>query len=85
MAEDFKPWDVKVVRISLGGEDDADGWLEAEVFDDKELRISFNGANIGDCQIGVTSATVEEMSIDVARRLRDFLTYAVPNAEVTGA
>ena len=83
--DDEKPWDVKTVKISLGGLDDENGWLEAEIFNDDTFLITFRGAHIkwgnetgGD---DLTDPTVEDMPLDVARRLRDFLNYAVPNME----
>jgi hypothetical protein len=76
MESENKPWDVRGIQISLGGEDDEIGFLEAELFDDR-FRISFRNANLTGCPRGVDSVTLEEMDIDVAKRLRDFLNYAV--------
>ena len=78
--DDGKPWDVKTVNISLGGEADENGWLEAEVFDDETFRITFRGADMRWDTEDRSDCTVEEMPLSIARRLRDFLNYAVPNA-----
>ena len=78
--DDGKPWDVKTVKISLGGEADENGWLEAEVFDDETFRITFRGADMRWDTEDRSDCTVEEMPLSIARRLRDFLNYAVPNA-----
>lgn len=90
--ENDMPWDVKTVKIELGGH--GDEWLEVEVFDDKQFRITFKNVDIFGLNDGLTEEemrkltaeemreiTVEEMHMDVARRLRDFLNYAVPNVE----
>ena len=77
--ENDMPWDVKLVKIELG--DHGDEWLEVEVFSDKNFRITFK--NVG-MKGGDNESTVEEMHMDVARRLRDFLNYAVPNVELSG-
>lgn len=67
------PWDVKTVRIELG--DHGDEWLEMEVFSDNSFRITFKNVAF----VGTEGEhTVEEMHLDIARRLRDFLNYAVP-------
>ena len=77
--DDGKPWDVKTVKISLGGEADENGWLEAEGFDDETFRITFRGADMRWDTEDRSDCTVEEMPLSIARRLRDFLNYAVPN------
>lgn len=73
-----KPWDIKTVKISLGGESDGNGWLEVEVFNDNTLRIMFSGADMRWDTEDRSDCTVEEMPLLVARKLRDFLNYAVP-------
>ena len=73
------PWDVKNIRIETG--DDSDAWLVAEVFSDEEFSISFKPGR----RAPATDEITWEMNMDVARRLRDFLNYAVPNVELTGA
>lgn len=70
------PWDVKTVKIELG--DHGDEWLEVEVFSDKQFRITIKNVEMRGLD---GELTVEEMHMDVARRLRDFLNYAVPNVE----
>jgi hypothetical protein len=76
--EGDKPWDIKTVKISLGNEWDENGWLETEVFDDKTFRITFSGADMRWNTEDRSDCTVEDMPLSVARRLRDFLNYAVP-------
>lgn len=68
------PWDVKVVKIELGGHEGR--WIDFEVFGDKLFRISF--ANV-EMFTGDGNISTGEMHMEVARRLRDFLNYAVPN------
>jgi len=79
---DGKPWDVKIVRISLGGKFDKNGFLEVEIFDDDSFRITFIDADMKSDTEDESDCTVEGMSLSVARRLRDFLNYAVPNETV---
>ena len=67
--DDGFPWDLKTVKIELG--DHCDRWLFASVFNDSEFSISFRQSDDEEFQ-------VDEMHLDVARRLRDFLNYAVP-------
>jgi hypothetical protein len=68
-----KPWDVKTLCLSLGGPDDARGFLRFEIFDDCSFSI-YEGeegrANGGWRREGI--------DIEAARRLRDFLNFAVP-------
>ena len=56
-----KPWDVKTVNISLGGEADENGWLEAEVFDDETFRITFRGADMRWDTEDRSDCTVEDL------------------------
>ena len=70
--EDDFPWDVKEVRIYLRGNDDE--CIKAEVVCDKAFSITLN--NIDVLRSG-NEIAIEGMHIDVARRLRDFLNYAV--------
>ena len=67
------PWDVKTVKIELGNHDDE--WIEMEVFSDKSFRITFKNVEFAG---GDYEKTIEEMHLDIARRLRDFLNYAIP-------
>jgi hypothetical protein len=68
-----KPWDVKTLCLSLGGPDDEHGFLRFEIFDDCSFSI-YEGeegrANGGWRREGI--------DIEAARRLRDFLNFAVP-------
>lgn len=70
--QDGKPWDSKRLHLSLGGIDDENGYLTFEIFDDTRFSI-YDGPE------PVESEWFrEEIDIDAARRLRDFLNYAVP-------
>jgi hypothetical protein len=72
MSEECLPWDVKILKLSLGGESDEYGFITFEVFDDNNFSIR-EGDGDGD-----TEWFYEEINIEAARRLRDFLNYAVP-------
>lgn len=82
MEDDGKPWDIKSIKISLGGETDGNGFVEAEVFDNDHFRltfenVTFSGYEIKDGKLLRGEITLEDINIDFARRLRDFLNYAV--------
>ena len=66
------PWDVKEVRIDLGG--NYDECIKAEVFCDRAFSITLSNVDVS--RSG-NEIAIEGMHIDVARRLRDFLNYAV--------
>ena len=72
----MKSWDVKNVKIEFGMEEDGDSWIHAEIFDEKEFSIAFLNAPLSGCPLGLTAVTMEGMSMDVAKKLRDFLIYA---------
>ena len=72
--ENGKPWDVKSLTLSLGGADDENGFITFEVFDDNVFNI-YEGSKLGEEH----EWFYEEIDIDAARRLRDFLNFAVPN------
>ena len=82
LPDDGRIWDVKKVEIELG--DDGDEWLSVEVFGDTGFSLLFSGIEtaLAD-RDGQISTGVEGMHIDVARRLRDFLNYAVPEIKHT--
>lgn len=65
------PWDIKRLVLSLGGYEDWKGFITFEVFNDKEFNI-FDGDGHGEGKW-----SYEEIEMDAARRLRDFLNYAV--------
>ena len=65
-------WDIKSIKISLGGLDDANGFVKAEIFDDMYLGIYKNPNSEGGCD-----AFIESIPIDAAKRIRDFLIYAL--------
>ena len=70
--DDGFPWDVKRVNIDLGGDDDE--YIEAMVFCDRAFSIAIRKIDVLRSE---NEITVDGMHIDVARRLRDFLNYAV--------
>ena len=74
---DGLPWDVKSVKISLGGDCDCDGWITLTVFDDSFLTIDFDGV---DWHQGESSdnKTLDEVPLSVGIRIRDLLNYALP-------
>jgi hypothetical protein len=73
--DDARPWDIKRLVLSLGGFDDERGFLTFEVFNDNWLGI----------YEGDSTAKApwfrEQIPIEAARRLRDFLNYAVPKED----
>lgn len=71
--DEDKPWDIKTLTLSLGGVDDSKGFLTFQFFAD-------DGFNIyeGDERSGGVGFLAEEIDIAAAKRLRDFLIYAIP-------
>jgi hypothetical protein len=72
MSEECLPWDVKTLKLSLGGESDEYGFITFEVFDDNKFSIREGDGDPN------SEWFYEEINIEAARRLRDFLNYAVP-------
>lgn len=72
MSDECLPWDVKKLKLSLGGISDEYGFITFEVFDDDEFNI-YEGDGSGD-----GDWFYENINIEAAKRLRDFLNYAVP-------
>lgn len=79
----YRPWTVKKVDISLGGLlDDCLGFLSALVISDvpenesghNQFSLYFDAPD-GD----EDNWALEQMDLAVARKLRDFLIYAVPD------
>lgn len=66
-------WDIKQASISLGGPSDLKGFMKVEIFNDSEFAIYFNEKTTGECDF-----FVDGIHLNAARRLRDFLNYAVP-------
>lgn len=71
------PWDIKTLTLSLGGIDDDKGFIKFSVFDDKYFSIRDGGLG-DDGENGNCAWIFDDINIDAARRLRDFLIYAVP-------
>jgi len=67
----YKAWDVKQLRLCLGGvyEDD---WIEIEIFDDNSFNMYCNKKHNGEVEWAF-----EDADIEAAKRLRDFLIYAL--------
>ena len=74
MNDERLPWDIKELRLSLGGDADENGFITFQVLDDDRLNI-YEGTYPAD----EPSWYYEEINIEAARRLRDFLNYAVPD------
>jgi hypothetical protein len=66
------PWDIKTLKLSLGGICDENGFVTFEIFDDD--RFCIYAGNMDS-----PKWFCEDIDIEAARRLRDFLNYAVPN------
>ena len=69
---DEKPWDIKRLILSLGGENDENGFIKFEVFDDAHFSI-YEGNGSQD-----PKWSYEGIDLEAAKRLRDFLIYALP-------
>lgn len=65
-------WDIKNIKISLGGVDDEKGFLDVELFNKDSLGIYKNRDHNGEADL-----FIEDISIDAAKRVRDFLIYAL--------
>ena len=68
-------WDVKRVSIQIGDEEDDDSWIYVEVFNDKEVSMDF--VNIPFVGLDENKRTLEGISCDAMKRLRDFLNYVL--------
>jgi hypothetical protein len=78
LTNEAPPWDIKTINISLGGEEDENGFMNIEVFNDEHFHIAFRNANVCYSETNQNDFLVENMSLSVAKRLRDFLNYAIP-------
>lgn len=69
-----KPWDVKKIDIFIGVTDlGTERWINLELFDDDHLNITIKDP----FKTGKRGKVVEHISLDAAKRLRDFLIYAI--------
>jgi hypothetical protein len=75
--EEYKPWDTKTLILSLGEEDDAQGFIKFEVFDDDWFMMCEGGSRKKN-----PKWCYESIHIDAAVRLRDFLIYATKGLEI---
>ena len=75
--EDEKPWDIKELCLSLGGETDEKGFITFQIFSDRSFNI-YEGSNPRD----KSAWHYEDIDLSAARRLRDFLIYAVPDNNI---
>ena len=66
--DDEKPWDVKELRLCLDG--DGDSWVKIDIFNDDSFNIKVYSG-------GEEEWWRENINLDAARRLRDFLIYAL--------
>lgn len=67
--ENCKPHDVKVLRLCFGG----DHWITFLIFEEDSSFTVYSGDDEDSA-----NWLIENSDIDTARRLRDFLIYAVP-------
>ena len=67
------PWDVKTLDLSLGGPDDENGFVKFRVFNDERFSIHVNENSDRECDW-----SCEDIHLDAARRLRNFLNWAIP-------
>jgi hypothetical protein len=81
-------WDIKKLTLPLSELEELDSYeeggdrqriLEIEVASDNTFTFG-----VIDTQGELAGGYWETFDLDAARRLRDFLNYAVPNAKVTG-
>jgi len=74
-------WDVKTLKLAVsnGGETNED-WLTFEVFSDRAFSIQQESSDPKSS--AYPRWFIEEIPLDAARRLRDFLIYAVPGPVV---
>ena len=67
-----KTWDVKEIKILLREQEDgSEETLTCVIFNDAWMGLSIGESNDA-------STCIEGASLDAARRLRDFLVYALP-------
>lgn len=71
MTNKYKAWDVKKMSLCLGGvyEDD---WIDIEIFDDNSFNMYCNKKHNDEVEWAF-----EDADIEAAKRLRDFLIYAL--------
>jgi hypothetical protein len=78
--KEYHPWDVREVKISLGGEYDDNGFLSAEVFSPQDESIHWS-LYLNKQRDGSSEFTLESMDIRSAISLRDFLIYALKDVQ----
>lgn len=69
---DDKPWDIKLLKLCLGGDGDEKGFVTFEIFSDEHFAMYEGDGSSDD-----PKWFVENIDLDAARRLRDFLNYAL--------
>lgn len=74
--DDNLPWDVKSLILILGGDETDKNTIRFEILDDTQFNIYEGGP-----EEEAPKWFYENIHIDAARRLRDFLNYAVPDDE----
>jgi len=70
-----EPWDIKILKLASGeiynNGPIRDDWITVQIFNDSYMNI-YEGESTRDSEW-----CVEEIPIDGAKRLRDFLIYAL--------
>lgn len=71
---DPDPWGVKRLTLSLGGEDglDSNGFIVFEIFDNERFNIYEGDGH------SKSKWFYEEIDLEAAKLIRDFLIYAIP-------
>jgi len=70
-------WDIKTMNISFGSDLDEKGFLKFEFFNDSSFGIYLNQKDDGDDEWHC-----ENIDIEVARRLKNFLVFALDNIKI---
>jgi hypothetical protein len=68
-------WDIKTLKVYPYGDQDENTFLKFELFDGERFSIYVGERD------DAPQWHAEEMSLNVAKRIRDFLTYAIAAAE----
>lgn len=72
-----KPWDIKTLNISLGGEDDYKGFIRLEIFNDDSFGLYVDDKGTGKDGIKEYAWSMDDIDLSAAVRIRDFLIYAL--------
>jgi hypothetical protein len=70
-------WNTKEIDLSVGDQIEGDDiWVKVEIFHDREMNITLERYHRDDR--GLEKMEVENISLEAAAQLRDFLIYALP-------